>query len=232
MSNSTTTVVDHAATYAARAHDLTNCHDTRHTGLDCPACHGVKIACRTHQTPSTGSAKTGDVASPVATEGRTPGREVEPTPQAPSRPGVTPEDRVTTSAPFTVDRTITADDIHLVTVALTDDTAHAHVRDLADLHIRDLILLSRLRQQERKHRQHGLDGSATTARREARRVEDRLVGSLTAHMTTQWELTLTQAEQLLADLEDAATEPETCLVGTCTGYAATSGYCAGHADGI
>lgn len=151
---------------------------------------------------------------------------------APSRPGTDPVDRVTTSAPFTVDRTITADDIHLVTVALTDDTAHAHVRDLADLHIRDLILLSRLRQQERKHRQHGLDGSAVIARREARRVEDRLVGSLTSHATTQWELTLTQAEQLLADLEDAATEPEACAVPTCTGYAAVDGYCAPHADGI
>ena len=109
-------------TTAERDHDLTNCHDVRHTGLDCPACHGVKIACRTHQTPSTGSAKT-STPQLVATEGRTPGREVEPTPQAPSRPGVTlvddPTDRTSSVAAFTVDRTITADDIHLVTVTLT-----------------------------------------------------------------------------------------------------------------
>lgn len=151
---------------------------------------------------------------------------------APSRPGVTPADRVTTTPPFAIDRTITDDSIHLVTLALTDDATHAHVRDLADLHIRDLVLLSRLRQQERKHRQLGLTGSATAASHEARRVEDRLADALTTHMTTQWELTLTQAEQLLEDLEDAATDPEPCIVGTCTAYAAIDGYCAPHADGI
>lgn len=145
---------------------------------------------------------------------------------------VDPADRVTSTAPFTVDRTITGDDIHLVTVALTDDAAHTHVRDIADLHIRDFVLLSRLRQQERKHRQLGFDGTAIAASREARRIEDRLAGALTAHMTTQWELTLTQAEQLLEHLEDAATDPEPCSVGTCTGYAAVGGYCGPHADGI
>ena len=213
---------------AARDHDLTNCHDTRHGGLDCPACHGVKIACRTHQTPS-GSHP---AASPGGPEAGTQGREVEPTPPAPSRPGVDPTDRVTSTAPFTVDRTITGDGIHLVTFALADDAAHTHVRDIADLHIRDFVLLSRLRQQERKHRQLGFDGTAIAASREARRIEDRLAGALTAHMTTQWELTLTQAEQLLEHLEDATTDPEPCSVGTCTGYAAVDGYCAPHADGI
>lgn len=145
---------------------------------------------------------------------------------------VDPTDRVTTSAPFTVDRTITADDIHLVTFALTDDAAHTHVRDIADLHIRDFVLLSRLRQQERKCHQHGLTNAAAKARDEARRIEDRLAGALTAHMTTQWELTLAQAEQLLEHLEDAATDPEPCAVPTCTGYAAVDGYCAPHTDGI
>lgn len=34
------------------AHELTNCHDVRHNGPGCPACDGVKIACRTHKAPS------------------------------------------------------------------------------------------------------------------------------------------------------------------------------------
>lgn len=212
---------------AARDHDLTNCHDTRHTGLDCPACHGVKIACRTHQTPSAGSAKTG--VAPVPTEAGTPGGEVEPTPQAPSRPGVDtvtdPTDRVTSTAPFTADRTVTSDGIHLVTVALTDDATRQLARDLTS-HMADLILLSRLRRAtQRPH-------ASTAAVTEYHRVEDRLASALTARMTTQWELTLTQAEQLLEHLEDAATDPEPCAVGTCTGYAAVGGYCAPHADGI
>ena len=42
----------------------------------------------------------------------------------------------------------------------------------------------------------------------------------------------TYADVLLADLEDAATDPEACAVPTCTGYAAVDGYCAPHADGI
>lgn len=220
-------------TAATRPHLWDYCHDDMHvTGDSCPNCGGYLMACEpaAHETPSAGSAKT-DTPLSVAVEARTPGAEVEPLP-APSRPAVNPTDRVTTSAPFAVDRTITSDDIHLVTLRLTDDTSHAHVRDLADLHIRDLVLLSRLRQQERKHRQLGLDGSAVAATREARRIEDRLAGALTSHATTQWELTLTQAEQLLADLDDAATEPEACAVGTCTGYAAVDGYCAPHADGI
>lgn len=214
---------------AARDHDLTNCHDTRHRGLDCPACHGVKIACRTHQTPSTGSAKT-STPQLVATEGRTPGREVEPTPQAPSRPGVTliddPADRVTSTAPFTADRTVTGDGIHLVTFALTPAANAQLVRDVTRGHIADLILFARL--QDMIRRPH----PSTDTIAAYHEVLERLAGSLTARMTTQWELTLTQAEQLLEHLEDAATDPEPCSVGTCTGYAAVDGYCQAHANGI
>lgn len=144
---------------------------------------------------------------------------------APSRPGTDPVDRVTTSAPFTADRTITGDGIHLVTVALTDDATRQLARDLTS-HMADLILLSRLRRAtQRPH-------ASTAAVTEYHRVEDRLAGALTARMTTQWELTLTQAEQLLEHFEDAATDPEPCAVGTCTGYATTGGYCQVHADGI
>lgn len=210
-----------------RDHDLTNCHDVRHTGLNCPACDGVKITCRTHKTSSAGSAKT-DTPLSVAVEARTPGAEVEPLP-APSRPAVNPTDRVTTIAPFDVDRTITSDDIHLVTFALTDDAALQLARDL-ERHSRDLITLWRLMQGERKARRAGFTTTHHAAA--SRQVMDRLAGALTSHATTQWELTLTQAEQLLEDLDDAATEPEACAVGTCTGYASAGSYCSGHADGI
>ena len=87
----------------------------------------------------------------------------------------------------------------------------------------DLVLLARLTAQ---------GGRSLTGRADAAEVETRLAGALTARMTTQWELTLTQAEQLLEHLDDAATEPEACLVSTCTGYATTDGYCGPHADGI
>lgn len=213
---------------AARAHDLTNCHDTRHTGLDCPACHGVKIACRTHQTPSAGSAKTG--VAPVPAEAGTPGGEVEPTPQAPSRPGVTlsddPADRVTSTAPFTAARTITGDGIHLVTFALTPAANAQLVRDVTRGHMADLVLYARLADMIR--RPHPSQDTIAAYYE----VLERLVGAFTARMTTQWELTLTQAEQLLEHLDDAATDPEPCSVGTCTGYATVGGYCPGHADGI
>lgn len=146
-------------------------------------------------------------------------------------PTTDPTDRVTSTAPFAVDRTITGDSIHLVTVSLTDDAARQLARDLMQ-HMAGLILLSRLRQQERDYHIRHLSNAAGRTRDEARRVEDRLAGAFTAHMTTQWELTLTQAEQLLEHLEDATADPEPCAVGACTGYAAVGGYCAPHADGI
>lgn len=182
----------------------------------------------TTQTTSAGSAKP-STPQLGAVEARTPGREVEPSHTAPSRPGVHPLDRVTSSAPFTIERTITSDDIHLVTVTLTDDATHAHVRDLYS-HRALLIAYFEMRQQAADRRVH--PSEAADARRLATQLEDRLAAALTSHATTQWELTHPQAEDLLTGLEDATAEPETCAVGTCTGYAATDGYCAGHAEGI
>ena len=182
-----------------------------------------------HQTPSAGSAPTG--VAPVPAVARTPGREVETrSPATPSRPGVTltadPADRVSTVAPFTVDRTITGDDIHLVTVTLAPAANAQLVRDLTRGHIADLILFARLTDMIR--RPH----PSTDTIAAYHEVLERLVGSLTARATTQWELTLTQADALLEPLYDAATDPEPCSVGTCTGYATTGGYCPAHADGI
>lgn len=240
---------------ADRDHDLVNCHDVRHTGAECPSCYGVKIACRTHKTTPAGSAKTDDVASSVATGDGTPGGEVEErSPALPSRPAVdpadtrtpheramddawiairpTPADRVTYGAPFSVDRTITADSIHLVTFALTQDAGRQLVRDTMTRHMADLLILRRLKDLARAARRSRFDKQAADLERDALDVELRIASAMTAFMTTQWELTLTQAEGLLEELEEAATDPELCAVGTCTGYATVDGYCGPHADGI
>ncbi|WP_346007255.1 hypothetical protein [Janibacter terrae] len=208
---------------ANRVHDLTNCHDIRHNGLDCPTCDGVKIACRTHQTSSTAA-----TAPPLATveAGTTSGGSSRTSPHGSPRSDVNPEDRVTLNAPFTIEQTITRDDIHLVTVRLTDDAARQLARDLTRRHMADLVLLARLQTMIR--RPHASAETVETHHR----VMDRIAGALAAHATTAWELTLPQAEQLLEDLESAASEPEICIVGTCTSYADAGSYCGPHADGV
>ncbi|WP_068325005.1 hypothetical protein [Janibacter terrae] len=239
MSDTTTSIT---ADITHGAHAWNYCHDDMHVdGDSCPTCRGWLTRCPDEQChdaahdaewiPDHIKAKRHAKAlrdrrqTPPAPEA-TPGQVTGPTsPRAGIRPGVNPTDRVTLNAPFAVERTVTDDDDFLVTIRLTDEAARQLARDLTRRHMADLILLARLQTAVR----HPHASTETVA--EHHRVMNRLSGSLTAHATTVWELTVPQAEGVLEELQEAAAEPEICLVGTCTAYA-VDGYCAGHADGI
>lgn len=173
------------------------------------------------ETPSGGNHR----ARTAVPEVRAPGEEVEqPSPAAPSRP----VDRITWTGPLHVEQDVRHDS-WTTTVALTDDANRQLARDLADRHMTDLVLLSRLRQQEKKLRRGRFDVAARQAAHEAQQIEARLAGALQSTATTQWVHTPMQAEQLWDQLEDAQTDPDECAIPSCSGNAIDGGsYCAPH----
>lgn len=121
----------------------------------------------------------------------------------------------------------TSDDV--VAISLEEQARRELAEHLASRHLTDLILLNRLRTQQRTYRASGMFHAMAEAADQAEEIQTRLSGALLAHGTTAWEVDLLEAEALQEDLT-AAVETEACLVGTCEGEALLSGYCPPHAD--
>lgn len=130
--------------------------------------------------------------------------------------------------PLTVERVASTSEV--VTLSLEEQARRELAEHLASRHLTDLILLSRLRTQQRQYRAMGMFHAMAEAGDQAEEIQTRLAGALLTHGTTTWEMDLETAESIHEGFEDAIADQERCLVGNCEGEGLISGYCPAHAD--
>lgn len=203
----------------ATRHDWDYCHNPIHDDVegDCPTCRGYLLACIDCDTQTTSGSNHRRTAVP---EDGAPGGKVEHSP-APTRPAA--PDHITWDSPLEAEVEFDADDTQYVNVHLTEQGARQLARDLTRRHMADLVLLAHLTKKGRSLVPHMDD---------ARTVENRLAGALQAMATTNWTLTVAQAEDLTDQLEDATSDPIPCAVSTCTAPATAGAYCGPHESAV